>query len=154
MSTVALVRHASAGDRRAWEVDDRLRPLDPEGLRQAAGLVGLLEDLPVARILSSPSRRCVQTVEPLARARGLEVIEDEDLWEENPEASIQVVLALADMDAVICTHGDNIPAVLDHLHTYQDLDVGPRPASKKGSTWVLETRDGLFVSARYLRPPV
>ena len=32
---VLLVRHARAGDRSEWEGDDRLRPLDKKGRRQA-----------------------------------------------------------------------------------------------------------------------
>jgi 8-oxo-(d)GTP phosphatase len=32
---LVLVRHASAGDRPEWEGDDRLRPLDKRGRKQA-----------------------------------------------------------------------------------------------------------------------
>ena len=46
---VLLVRHARAGDRDAWEDDDRLRPLDKKGWKQAEGLVGLLADYPLRR---------------------------------------------------------------------------------------------------------
>lgn len=151
--TLALVRHARAGERGTWEGDDRLRPLDEKGRRQAADLVGVLKNLPITRIMSSPARRCVQTVGPLALARGLPVVEDESLWEANAAAAVEVALALASTDVVVCSHGDTIPAILDHLVTYQGLDLGGRLACKKGSTWVLESHSGLFVSARYLPPP-
>ena len=68
-----LVRHASAGDSSAWVGDDTMRPLDERGRRQAAGLLDLLADHEVDRIVSSPYLRCLQTVEPLSRARGLEI---------------------------------------------------------------------------------
>ena len=71
---VYLVRHARAGHRATWQgEDDSLRPLDERGRRQADALVAQLADREFARILSSPFARCVQTVEPLAEARGLPV---------------------------------------------------------------------------------
>ena len=68
-----VVRHASAGHREDWDGDDRLRPLDKRGGRQAEELVKRLEPHPIGRILSSPHTRCIQTVEPLAAARGLDI---------------------------------------------------------------------------------
>ena len=64
-----VVRHADAGVKRTWTGPDRLRPLSPSGHLQAEGLVIRLEDYPVERILCSPTLRCYQTVEPLARDR-------------------------------------------------------------------------------------
>ena len=49
-----FVRHGSAGDREQWVGDDRLRPLDEKGRRQAAELVTTLEPYAVERVLSSP----------------------------------------------------------------------------------------------------
>src|SRR5215212_7441628 len=68
-----VVRHADAGDKRSWTGPDMLRPLSPSGQLQAEGLVFRLEDYPVERILSSPTLRCYQTVEPLARDRLLRI---------------------------------------------------------------------------------
>jgi broad specificity phosphatase PhoE len=68
-----VVRHADAGDKRTWTGPDSLRPLSPSGLLQAEGLVVRLEDYPVERILCSPTLRCYQTVEPLARDRLLRI---------------------------------------------------------------------------------
>ena len=62
-----LVRHAHAGDKTRWQGPDRLRPLSLAGQAEAAGLVVRLEDFPIWRILTSPTLRCQQTVEPLAR---------------------------------------------------------------------------------------
>lgn len=51
--------------------------LDDNGRRQAEGLVGRLEGIPISAIYSSPLERTRETAEPLAAARGLEVgIED------------------------------------------------------------------------------
>ncbi len=101
-----LVRHARAGDRALWEGDDRERPLDHRGLRQAAALVALLSPYDVERVLSSPAVRCLQTVEPLAQARGLEVEACEELSEEQQwTAGAELVRSLAGTDAVVCGHG-------------------------------------------------
>ena len=68
-----LVRHAHAGDRYRWEGPDSVRPLSAAGQAEAAGLLIRLEDYPLERILSSPTVRCQQTVQPLARDRYLGV---------------------------------------------------------------------------------
>jgi len=60
-----LVRHAKAGSRSAWSGPDDLRPLTKTGRRQADALGDLLAERRVTRVVSSPSVRCRQTVEPL-----------------------------------------------------------------------------------------
>jgi Histidine phosphatase superfamily (branch 1) len=53
----------------SWDGPDAGRPLSPAGLDQAEGLVLRLGDYPVERILWSPTVRCQQTIQPLARDR-------------------------------------------------------------------------------------
>jgi 8-oxo-(d)GTP phosphatase len=103
---VLLIRHGSAGDRTAWDGDDRARPLDERGLRQAASFVELLTPYEIERILSSPAVRCVQTVESLAAARGLAIEVREELAEElQSTLGAELVRSLAGGDAVVCGHG-------------------------------------------------
>ncbi|HYA09016.1 MAG TPA: histidine phosphatase family protein, partial [Gaiellaceae bacterium] len=71
--SVILLRHASAGDRGAWDGDDRLRPLDDEGYDQAIALPEALAGRRISRVVSSPYVRCIESVEPLAAALGLTV---------------------------------------------------------------------------------
>jgi phosphohistidine phosphatase SixA len=111
--TVIVLRHASAGDRAEWTGDDRLRPLDPRGRRQASKLVAALLELGVTRVVSSPYVRCVQTVEPLADALGIEVELDDRLAEgAGPDAALELLRGIE--DAVACTHGDIVDDVLGH----------------------------------------
>lgn len=117
-----LLRHASAGDRMLWQGDDRLRPLDERGRRQAEALVALLLPLGVRQVVSSPYVRCVQTVEPLAREIGVEIEHDETLAEGTGDAATSL---LTEAGVLACTHGDVIEAVLGH-------------GLKKGSAAVLE----------------
>ena len=147
-----LVRHAKAGDRERWTEDDRLRPLTAKGRRQGEDLVTLFQDRAVDRVLSSPAVRCVQTVRPLALARRLPV-EETDLLAEGAQLGPAMSL-LRDLPgaAVLCGHGDLIPAVVEHL-VERGLEMNDPPAWKKGSVWALERDGGLFTVARYLPAP-
>jgi 2,3-bisphosphoglycerate-dependent phosphoglycerate mutase len=76
---IVLVRHASPVLPRPGGPDDHHRALTAEGVHQARRLVG---ELPAPElVVSSPYRRAVQTVEPLARAYGLTVRTDPRLRE-------------------------------------------------------------------------
>ena len=135
-----VVRHARAGNPAEWEGDDRLRPLDEKGLGEARGLPALLAEFPLDRLVSSPTLRCTQTLEPLSTERGLQVETASELMEgASGEETLGLLRGLADR-AAVCTHGD----VLEHLFG---------EAGKKGSTRVVELRDGKPVVLEYLPPP-
>jgi phosphohistidine phosphatase SixA len=129
--TILLVRHAAAGDRSAWNSDDRLRPLDERGRLQADGLREALASWPVGRILTSPYVRCIETVEPLAERVGLPIEERDELAEgAGRDTALSLIEEIGAEPAVLCTHGD---VVIDLL--------GEK--LKKGATAVLEPDDGL-----------
>jgi phosphohistidine phosphatase SixA len=110
---VLLVRHASAGDREAWTGDDRARPLDEGGRAQAAALADRLAERPLARVLTSPYLRCVQTVEPLARARRLQLEYRHELGDDaGAEEALPLLLELGGEPAAVCSHGDLIRELL------------------------------------------
>jgi len=151
-----LIRHAHAGDRAAWRGDDSLRPLSDKGRRQAEAIAArLAPPPPLGRVLSSPSLRCVQTVEPLAGAAGRAVETEERLLEgaDAHEALALLDEAIRDGAMAACTHGDIVPGVLELLRSRGVRIAGPL-TWPKGSTWVLEGADGDgVVAARYLPPP-
>ncbi|HSC50411.1 MAG TPA: phosphoglycerate mutase family protein [Gaiellaceae bacterium] len=126
---VYLVRHARAGHRRLWDGDDRLRPLDERGVRQADLLVGQLEGREIGRIASSPYVRCVDTVVPLAQARSLELERTDALAEGSTADDALELFASTDVPLVVSVHGDLV----------EDLLGEP---AKKGETIVLEVEDG------------
>jgi phosphohistidine phosphatase SixA len=107
-----LLRHARAGKRGEWEGDDRLRPLDEKGRRQAQRLVEELAALGVTRIVSSPYVRCTQTIEPLGAALGLAVETDDRLAEGAPREDVEALLRETPPGSVLCTHGDVVELVL------------------------------------------
>ena len=154
--TLYLLRHARAGRRSAWPGDDDLRPLTKVGKRQATGVAALLRDAPVSAIVSSPSLRCRQSVEPLARHTHLPVVvatglaEDAELHE-----ALRVLEKVIDETAVLCTHGDVLELLLDELRR-DGVDVGKRrgrPRMDKGSFWEVRTEHGQVTEARYHPPP-
>ncbi|MHB8669844.1 MAG: SixA phosphatase family protein [Acidimicrobiales bacterium] len=155
--TLLLVRHAKAGDRRAWSGPDVLRPLSDSGVRQAKGLLEQLlvqlGERGVERILSSPARRCVQTVEPLATAFGVPIEHRAELAEgAEVEPVIRLAHELTDTTAVLCSHGDLIPEVLEVLAVRDGLKLPAAHRWAKGSTWILEPTGGRYRHARYVPP--
>jgi phosphohistidine phosphatase SixA len=111
--TILLIRHASAGDRKRWTGDDRSRPLDEKGRRQAAELVATLAGYPIEQLLSSPYVRCTETLAPLAKARGLEIEEASELAEGAARSDVMRLLDERNGSVVaLCTHGDVVEEVL------------------------------------------
>jgi 8-oxo-(d)GTP phosphatase len=152
-SVVYVVRHGKAGSREGWEGPDEERPLTRRGRRQARRLVERFQGLDVERILSSPFVRCVETVEPLAEARGLEVEPTPELAERTElEEALGLLGSLPHRPTVVCGHGAEIQEVIERLESSGATVEGGRGIAK-GSVWVLEREDGAFVSARYLPAP-
>jgi phosphohistidine phosphatase SixA len=147
-----VVRHADAGDKGSWRGPDRLRPLSPTGCRQAEGLLVRLEDYPVDRILSGPTLRSQQTVQPLARDRFLEV---EPLAALGVDAGPTQLRALfwdgALRNATLCIDGEVIGRLLAELVAEGLVVEGPLDWPK-GSTWLLQRTDQRQVYGRLLAP--
>ena len=70
---MVVLRHGTSRPRDSWARADADRPLVSAGRRQARGLVELLAAWAPERILSSPWRRCLETVAPFAAAAGMDV---------------------------------------------------------------------------------
>jgi 8-oxo-dGTP diphosphatase len=149
---IYVLRHAKAGVREHWREPDGERPLTRRGRRQARRLVERFEGLEIARIVSSPLVRCVQTVEPLAEARGLKVEATPELAEGvDLETALGFVWSLDPEPVVVCGHGREIEALVRAAREWGANLQGSGIA--KGSVWVLDRQHGAVVSARYLPPP-
>lgn len=167
MPTLLLVRHARAGARGHGPADLD-RPLDDAGTQQAAALPGLLLPLLTAApadghgdgmaasgppdVASSPARRCVETVAPLAAAAGTRIVLDRGLLEGADARVLCDRLGALTRPTVWASHGDVIPELLAML-ARRGLDLGATPRCQKGSTWVVNIVGGAATSARYLAPP-
>jgi 8-oxo-dGTP diphosphatase len=110
-----VIRHSAAGNRSAWDKPDDLRPLSHKGRRQADAIADMLASAGIDRLVSSPSVRCVQSLEPLAQRLGHQVEIDERLAEGGDgEGALDLAEELrkkVDV-AALCSHGDVIPDML------------------------------------------
>ena len=150
---VIVVRHGDAGDKSRWDGPDLLRPLSLAGRRQAEGLVLRLEDYPVERILSSPTMRCRQTVEPLAKDRLLQIECVPALGVDASPAQLRTILSDRRLrHAVLCTHGEAIGQLFMQL-ARDGLEIAGPLEWPKGSAWLLQ-RTRLHLRARYVAPLV
>jgi len=151
---VLLVRHASAGDRAVWAGPDELRPLDQEGIGQAARLAEVLPLFGPRRIVSSDQVRCGQTVQPLAHRLGVDN-ETEPALSEHAHADDRTSgaaairqLAAPGQTVVACGQGGAIPDAIAILAGEADLPLPDAPTAK-GSVWALSFLDGRLVAADY-----
>jgi 8-oxo-dGTP diphosphatase len=152
--TLFLVRHATAGDRARWTGVDALRPITKKGRRQAQAFADSLRERGIERIYTSPYTRCVQTVEPLAEAIGAKVVEHDALAEgPDVDAAYELCDALVGYNAVLCSHGDVIAAVINRM-MWAGLVLESRFYCSKGSLWEVDLEGGRFAHARYVPPPV
>ena len=113
----------------------------------------MLQGAPITRIVSSPYRRCLETIAPLARRCGVPVETSMDLVEGADPAVVLALIGRGAGGTVLCSHGDVILALLEHLAGRGVL----RPAevqAEQGSAWVLRRVDGRVASARHLRASV
>ena len=149
---VYLVRHAHAGNRSGWRGDDADRPLSDRGHAQAVGLAHLLGVRGIERISSSPARRCIQTVEPLADELGLAVELDKRLSEGSAVREALDLVLGSGPNHVLCAHGDLIPSVMRRLVS-QGMRAGSPDRCQKGSVWEIELDHGRPVKARYRAAP-
>jgi len=153
LGTFYVVRHAKAGSRGHWTGDDRQRPLSKKGIKQAEALVEILAPFPIAAIYSSPFLRCVQTVEPLARARKLPLKQSPSLAEGHGLAGAMEFIGDPKLDEVVLsTHGDIVWELVEELVKRRAVKPG-EGGFEKGSTWVVDFEDGSFVRARFIPAP-
>ncbi len=116
---VVVLRHGSARSRRTWRDDDRQRPLLKVGRHQAESLVPLLAAYGVARLVTSASVRCLETLTPFAEATGLPMEPTRRLSEEDATgkgvARIVGELLEAGDPAVVCSHRPVMTDLFDAL---------------------------------------
>lgn len=148
--TLLLLRHAKAGKRSAFSGDDRLRPLDKLGRRQAREAVPVLAAFQPWRVLAADRVRCEQSVQPLAEHLGLRVLSaptlSDEAFDKEPDAGLATVWESLEQPGttVICSQGEAIPALLGQLGS----PGAPYP-TRKGSLWVLSIADRRVIAADY-----
>jgi 8-oxo-dGTP diphosphatase len=148
---IFLVRHAHAGSRSAWEERDDERPLSERGVLQAKLLAERMAAGGATVVVSSPYRRCVQTVEPLAALLGVSVETTEDLAEGAGSREAADLMATAPAGMVLCSHGDVLQDLVWRLAAL-GAPVDPRLPFQKGGLLLL-SRDGSSITGASYEPP-
>lgn len=113
-----LLRHAEAMPRRSWSGADIDRPLTELGLDQARRLVAILTAFGIERVVSSPARRCVDTIRPYADSAGVTLTTEPDLTEESPvERTLAAARALRTdpRPSAWCVHRPKLPVLAEAL---------------------------------------
>lgn len=153
MGKLYVVRHADAGTRGRSSEPDELQALSERGQRQADGLRKQLADVGITRLVASPSRRCMDTLLPLATHLGLEVEPDDRLAEGQGFAgALALAEELRNAPAAICSHGDVIPDLLEAL-LRRGIKLKDEHRWPKASTWILTRGAAGFSKGTYVPPP-
>ncbi|MFC4592373.1 NUDIX hydrolase [Sphaerisporangium corydalis] len=150
-----LVRHAYAGSRQDWGGDDDLRPLDEEGEAQARTVADLLYGYRPSALVSSPSRRCVQTLLPYAAREALKIRTERLLTETEYDTAQSLALALALLDdgapVALCGHGKVLPELITGLCENRFDGFAEDTHLRKGAIAVLHHVGGRVTAVeRYL----
>jgi 8-oxo-(d)GTP phosphatase len=156
---LVLLRHATAGHKGEFPAEDELRPLDARGRIDALVLADLLSCFaPSARVISSPARRCTETVRPYAASFGGSVEAEAALAVRvrsgNPPVARTSMadtvgplirdLVAAGRPAVVCLHRENLHQALAVACGALGAPsaVPGKPSLRKGEFWVVHAAAG------------
>lgn len=124
-TTLVLVRHGKAMDRKDWSKKDALRPLGARGRQQARQLVPFLTAYGIENLISSTSTRCLTTLQPYAAAAKIGIETHDTLSEEigtgDPDAVIRLIgkiregVLASGLPTAICVHRPVLPSILEAL---------------------------------------
>ncbi|GAB3207195.1 histidine phosphatase family protein [Marinactinospora thermotolerans] len=142
---VILLRHASAGDKRAWDGDDLRRPLDDTGRDDARRLAEVLETFGAPPVVTSTASRCVETVRPY-QARTAATVRGEpaftvgtgdarDPFDRAAARAAFAALLARRTPVLVCTHGELVPDLVAEATAGTTPPADPELA--KGAFWVV-----------------
>ncbi|MDO5727721.1 MAG: NUDIX hydrolase [Bowdeniella nasicola] len=123
--TLMILRHARAKRRQRHGGKEASRPLTSRiGVNQAHRLPALLSAFGAQQLVTSPWKRCVDTLTPYAQLSGIDLQREKALTESrhgaNPEAVEQLVRRAAKsggVPQVVCTHRPVLETVMATLAT-------------------------------------
>ncbi|MBV9595505.1 MAG: histidine phosphatase family protein [Chloroflexi bacterium] len=139
MLTLEIFVHMDAVDRHAWQGAADDRPLTPLGEQQSERIADELTAGTVVAIYSSQALRCRASLAPLSQRLSLpvQVLPGfQDTAEKAVLALNEIHAAVPDGRAVLCSYGDVVPALLDHL-TAKRGQPAPARDNRKGAVFTL-----------------
>ena len=153
--TLIILRHTKSLERGDWDEEDSHRTLDETGFDQAQLLIKHLEPFAIDELYTSDYTRCVQTVTPLAHARGLSITTvpslNEESFELDPEKAISFANALKqdEKNILICSHNPVIPSMLRGILNAK-LKNKDLIKLEPGDAWIVHRVRGEIVGLDYL----
>lgn len=126
---VIVLRHAKATLRSDWKGEEAKRPLLPDGELQAKRLINLIAAYGPKELVTSPWKRCHDTIAPYAKKAKRTLVERGQLTElsskKRPLSTKKVVASLLgeSSSGLICTHRPALPNVLQPLAQAADPDL-------------------------------
>jgi 8-oxo-(d)GTP phosphatase len=152
-TTLVLVRHGKAMDRKDWSKKDVLRPLSARGRKQATQLVPFLRAYGIETLISSTATRCLTTLEPYAAAAkvGIETHDTmtEEIGSKDPDAVVRLIEKIREgviasrIPTAICVHRPVLPSIL------QALELAPASLSTGEMLITHLTPDEVHAIERY-----
>ena len=163
--TLILVRHGKAESRKSWQGSEATRPITPLGSAASYALGRELACYAPNRIVSSPWKRCVETVATFAHDSSLSIEQiaelTEDHHEDKPKSTLSVLISeIQNLDCntqnteaninnstVMCLHRPIIGTFFDYLRGITKPRAHKRILSQKspymptGSAIVLHISD-------------
>ena len=128
-----VLRHAKAMARADWRggkaVDDGRRPLHDFGKQQAKALISTIGAFGPKQVVTSPWKRCKDTVAPYAMKKKLAIIERHQLSElgnaKRPSRTSDVIqdFVIRNKSVVICSHRPSLPTIFKTISTYAPLSL-------------------------------
>lgn len=122
-----LLRHGKAVARSEWPADDEDRPLDALGQNQANRLLSIYQVFDLKEIHTSDAIRCYDTVAPMAKSLGLNLIVtgkiSESSFKKDKEKAFEYLKEVlkSDKSAVLCSHNPVLPKLLAKVSKKNDL---------------------------------
>ena len=122
-----LLRHGKAVARSEWPADDEDRPLDALGQNQANRLLSIYQVFNLKEIHTSDAIRCYDTVSPIAKSLGLNLIVtgkiSESSFKKDKEKAFEYLKEVlkSDKSAVLCSHNPVLPKLLAKVSKKNDL---------------------------------
>jgi 8-oxo-dGTP diphosphatase len=121
---IILVRHGKAMPPEKWDGPDATRPLLHKGLLQAAGIAqGILAYGP-ERIVTSPSVRCLATIQPVKEATDMPLKISKGISQDAYTAQGTTPMKIMDkrirkkVPTVLCSHGPVLPQLVSAASRY------------------------------------
>lgn len=150
---VVVQRHAAALSRSKWRKGESTRPLNKKGKKQARALPALLDAWSPQAVVTSPWKRCEETVAPYLTASGIRVSIKEDLTEkaaaERPSRTAAIVerILAESRSTVICTHRPVLPTIIGVVGEHASRSVALElpaadPYLSAGEMLVLHVAEG------------